>query len=129
MAYGNRRPVDENFMRNIEADPELGITSAQADKFRSEVVSVISGYMQENNTLDVPYTAYEPLARAIERFVCSKVAEATRILTYSNAVGEDDKRRLNSVKKRLIEDHGYDEYTADELLREAEETKDFLKEV
>jgi predicted Ser/Thr protein kinase len=129
MAYGNRRPIDENFMRNIEADPELGITSAQADKFRSEVVSVISGYMQEHKTLEVPYSAYEPLARAIERFVCSKMAEAVRILTYSNAVSDDDKRRLNSVKKRLIADHGYDEYTADELLREAEETKDFLKEV
>lgn len=129
MAYGTRRPIDENFMRSIEADPELGITSAQADKFRSEVVSVISGYMQEHKTLEVPYTAYEPLARAIERFVCAQVAQATRILTYSNAVSDDDKRKLNSVKERLIKDHGYDEYTADELLREAEETKDFLKEV
>jgi len=90
---------------------------------------VMSGYMQEHKTLDVPYTAYEPLARAIERFVCAMVASATRILTFSNAVSDEEKRKLNSVKRRLIEDHGYDEYTADELLREAEETKDFLKEV
>ncbi|MBX9673673.1 MAG: hypothetical protein K2X70_09540 [Candidatus Obscuribacterales bacterium] len=127
--YGTRRGPDENFMRQIEADPELNITSAQADKFRSEVIAEMSGYMQEHKTLDVPYTAYEPLARAIERFVCAMVASATRILTFSNAVSDEEKRKLNSVKRRLIEDHGYDEYTADELLREAEETKDFLKEV
>jgi serine protein kinase len=127
--FGTRRGPDENFMRKIEADPELNITSAQADKFRSEVIAVISGYMQEHNTLNVPYSAYEPLSRAIERYVCDMVATATRILTFSNAVSDEEKRKLNSVKEHLIKEHGYDEYTADELLREAEETKDFLKEI
>lgn len=124
-----RSGPDEDYMRRIESDPELNITSAQSREFRAEVASVISAYMQDNQTVKVPYTCYEPLQHAIERFVCEKVAETARVLFSGNARTEEDHENLNKIKKQLIEVHGFDAYTADELLREAEETKDFLKEI
>lgn len=119
---------DEDFMREIEADPELNITSAQSKSFRAEVASVVAAFMADNKVIDVPFTCYEPLQRAIERFVCKKVKDTARILNSQNAGSEEDKRKLAGVKERLIRDHGFDEYSAEEVLREAEETRDFLKE-
>lgn len=124
-----RSGPDEDFMRKIEADPELNITSAQAKTFRAEVASVVAAHMVDNQTIDVPYTCYEPLQKAIERFVCAKVKDTARILNSANAGTDEDRRKLVSVKERLIGEHGFDEYTADEVLKEAEETQDFLKEV
>jgi predicted Ser/Thr protein kinase len=124
-----RSGPDEDYMRRIEADPELNITSAQSREFRAEVASVVSAYMQDNQTTKVPYNCYEPLQHAIERFVCEKVAETARVLFSGSARTEEDHENLSKIKKELIEVHGFDEYTADELLREAEETKDFLKEI
>lgn len=124
-----RSGPDEDFMRRIESDPALNITSAQSKEFRAEVASVITAYMQDNQTVKVPYTCYEPLQHAVERFVCEKVAETARVLFSGNARTEEDHENLNKIKKQLIEVHGFDAYTADELLREAEETKDFLKEI
>lgn len=124
-----RSGPDEDFMRKIEADPELNITSAQAKSFRAEVASVVAAFMSDNQTVEVPYTCYEPLQRAIERFVCAKVKDTARILNSGNAGTEDERNKLASVKARLIADHGFDDHTADEVLKEAEETRDFLKEV
>ena len=124
-----RSGPDEDFMRKIEADPELNITSAQSKSFRAEVASVVAAFMTDNQTVDVPYTCYEPLQRAIERFVCAKVKDTARVLNSANAGTDEERRKLATVKQRLVSEHGFDEYTADEVLKEAEETRDFLKEV
>lgn len=124
-----RSGPDEDFMRKIESDPELNITSAQSKSFRAEVASVVAAFMTDNQTVDVPYTCYEPLQRAIERFVCAKVKDTARILNSANAGTDEERRKLSTVRDRLVSEHGFDEHTADEVLKEAEETKDFLKEV
>jgi serine protein kinase len=120
---------DEDFLRAVEADPDLNITSAQAKGFRSEVVSAINDWMTEHKQVNPPYTCYEPLRFAIERYVCDKVKATARIISSRNARSSDDNRKLKTAKERLQQTYGFCEHCADEVLKEAEETKDFLKEV
>jgi len=126
---GYGRGPDEDFMRAVEADPDLNITSAQAPKFRAEVSGAINAWMTENQKLDVPYTAYEPLANAVKRYVCGRVKDTARILSSTNSRSEEDKRKLQGAKERLVKHHGFCAHCADEVLKEAEETRDFLKEI
>jgi serine protein kinase len=125
--YG--RSPDEDFMRAIESDPDLNITSAQADKFRAEVVSAVQAYMDEHKTFDKPYTCYEPLKNAIERFVCGRVKDTARILSSTSVRNDEDNRKLQSALDRMVKDYGFCRHCAEQVLKEAEETRDFLKEV
>lgn len=120
---------DEDYLRAVESDPDLNITSAQAKTFRSEVVSAINDWMTEHKDVNPPYTCYEPLRYAIERWVCNKVKDTARIISSRNARSSDDNRKLKSARERLAQTYGFCEHCADEVLKEAEETKDFLKEV
>lgn len=120
---------DEDFLRAVESDPDLNITSAQAKNFRSEVVSAINDWMIEHKDVNPPYTCYEPLRFAIERYVCNKVKDTARIISSKNARSTDDNRKLKTARERLQHTYGFCEHCADEVLKEAEETKDFLKEV
>jgi hypothetical protein len=54
------------------------------------------------------------------------VQETARAFSTSSARSEEDKKKLSEVKRRLIEDFGFNDFSADELLREAEETKGFV---
>lgn len=125
--YG--RGPDEDFMRAIEADPDLNITSAQADKFRAEVMAAVTAYTMENKSTDLPYTFYEPLKNAIERYVSGRVKDTARILSSTSVRSDEDNRKLNAALERMVRDYGFSRGGAEEVLKEAEETRDFLKEV
>jgi len=85
--------------------------------------------MTDHKTVDVPYTAFEPLKNAIERYVSGRVKDTARILSSTSARSAEDNRKLESALDRLVKDYGYCRKCADEVLKEAEETRDFLKEV
>jgi serine protein kinase len=124
-----RSGPDEDFMRQIESDPDLNITSAQAAKFRAEVSGAVNAWMTEHREVNVPYTCFEPLKNAIERFVSGQAKNVARILSSSTSRSDEDNRKLKGVLDRLIRDHGFCGHCAEEVLKEAEETRDFLKEV
>jgi hypothetical protein len=53
---------------------------------------------------------------------------AASILAAQQAGNEEDKEKYATVKETLIKRYKFDEHSAEELLKEAEETADFLKD-
>ena len=51
-----------------------------------------------------------------------------RLFTSSNARTDEDRRKIGDAKDRLVKQYGFSEWSAEELLREAEENSDFLVE-
>lgn len=126
----SRGPVggDETFMREIETDPDWGVTSAEAPKFRAEILAAVNQYLTEQRNPNVPYTCHEAIKRCIERFVLKKVRAGARLFSTSNARTDEDRRKIGDAKDRLVHQYGFSAWSAEELLREAEENSDFLVE-
>jgi serine protein kinase len=126
---GVMKAPDEDYMRKVETFPELGITTSQAKDWRAEVASQYSDALLNSGGKLPGYKSYEPLARAIEASVCSNVKPyAASILAAQQAGNEEDKEKYATVKETLIKRYKFDEHSAEELLKEAEETADFLKD-
>lgn len=125
-----RGPVggDETFMREIETDPDWGVTLSEAPKFRAEVLAAVNQHLTEKRTANVPYNCHEAIRRCIERYVLKKVRSGARLFSSASARNDEDRRKISDAKERLIKQYGFSEWSAEELLREAEENSDFLVE-
>lgn len=123
-SYMNQADM-ERFLQEIERADTLQINSAQADKFRTNVLVAIRAYNEEHGTSEPPYTVHEGLKRCIEAYVLRQAKDFTGVVGMSS-LSEDEKKRLDGAKARLIKEHGYDEYTAEKLLIEVSLTRDFL---
>ena len=67
------------------------------------------------------------MQKCFERFVLKTVRNAARLFASSSARSDEDRRKLSAAKQRLVS-LGFTEWSAEELLREAEENADFLVE-
>ena len=123
-SYMNQADM-ERFLQEIERADSLQINSAQADKFRTNVLVAIRAYNEEHGTSEPPYTVHDGLKRCIEAYVLRQAKDFTGVIGMSS-LSEDEKKRLDGAKARLIKEHGYDEYTAEKLLVEVALTRDFL---
>jgi predicted Ser/Thr protein kinase len=119
---------DETFMREIETDPDWGVTLAEAPKFRAEILAAVNQHLTEKRTANVPYTCHQAVRRCIERYVLKKVRSGARLFSSASARNDEDRRKINDAKERLVKQYGFSEWSAEELLREAEENSDFLVE-
>lgn len=115
----------EAFLQEIERSDSMQINSAQSDKFRTNVLVAINVYNEEHGTSEPPYTVHDGLRRCIESYVLRQAKDITGVIGLSN-LSEEEKKRLDGAKARLIKEHGYDEYTAEKLLVEVAMTRDFL---
>jgi predicted Ser/Thr protein kinase len=118
---------DESFMREIESDPDWGVTSAEAPKFRAEIQAAVNQFITEHGAKLIPFTCHQAVQKCLERFVLKDVRKSARLFSSSSARSDEDRRKLSTAKIRLIE-AGFSEWSAEELLREAEENSDFLVE-
>lgn len=125
-----RGPVggDETFMREIEADSDWGVTLAEAPKFRAEVLAAVNQHLTARKSAAVPYTCHQSIRRCIERYVLSKVRTGARLFSSASARADEDCRKIAGARDRLVRQYGFSEWSAEELLREAEENADFLVE-
>ena len=115
----------EAFLQEIESADTVRINTAQAEKFRTNVMVAVQAYKDEHGVAQPPYTCHEGLKRCIESYVLRQGKDITGIVGLSSLTREE-KERLDGAKARLIEEHGYDEYTAEKLLVEVAMTRDFL---
>lgn len=115
----------EAFLQEIESADSIRINTAQADKFRTNVLVAVQAYKDEHGVAEPPYTCHEGLRRCIESYVLRQGKDIVGISGLSSLTREE-KDRLDGAKARLIEEHGYDEYTAEKLLVEVAMTRDFL---
>lgn len=104
--------ADENFMREIEE--QIGITGSAREGFRSDVTAYMFAKMRRGQK--VSYTSYEPLKEAIEMYMISSVKSMARIVTKSKTRDDDQKKKYNEMVKTLIDDYGYTEDSAEEVL-------------
>ena len=95
------------------------------DPIAHAVTIVVPAYNEEHGTSEPPYTVHEGLKRCIEAYVLRQAKDFTGVIGMSS-LSEDEKKRLDGAKARLIKEHGYDEYTAEKLLVEVAMTRDFL---
>lgn len=120
---------DQKFMREIESDPNWGVTDSEAPKFRAEIMIAINQWNREHRGAEsVPYKCHEPVRRCIERYVVNQLRSTARKLSLRSVRSDEDKRQLAEVVRRLIDDYGYCQHCANELLKEVEEKESFLIE-
>lgn len=116
----------EAFLQEVERADEFNVNSAQAPKFRQGVMAAINLYNEEHGTTEPPYTVHEGLKNCIESYVLRQAKDITGVVGITN-LSEEEQKKLDSAKARLIEEHGYCEYCAGKLLIEVALTRDFLK--
>jgi serine protein kinase len=103
---------DEKFMRSIEE--MIGITGSSREGFRTDVTAYMFAKMRRGEKVD--YTSYEPLKEAIENYLISSVKDMARIVTKSKTRDDDQKKKYNEMVQTLIDDYGYNEHSAAEVI-------------
>lgn len=112
---GEERNVDEKFMKSIEE--VIGITGSSRQGFRSDVTAYMFAKIRHGEKVD--YTSYEPLKEAIEAYLINSVKDMARIVTKSKSRDDDQKKKYSDMVGTLIEEYGYNEDSAEEILRYA----------
>ena len=112
---GEDREVDEKFMKSIEE--VIGITGSSRQGFRSDVTAYMFAKMRHGEKVD--YTSYEPLKEAIEAYLINSVKDMARIVTKSKSRDDEQRKKHGDMVNTLIEEYGYNEDSAEEILRYA----------
>ena len=103
---------DENFMRSIEE--QIGITGSSRDGFRSDVTAYMFAKMRRGEKVN--YSSYEPLKEAIESYLIGSVKDMARIVTKSKTRDDEQQKKYSDMVQTMIDEYGYDEYSAEEAL-------------
>ena len=106
------RDPDEKFMKAIEE--QIGIVGSSCDGFRSDVTAYMFAKMRRGEKID--YKSYGPLKEAIEAYLITSVKDIARIVTRSKSRDDDQKKKYSDMVGTLIEEYGYTEKSAEEIL-------------
>ena len=103
---------DEKFMSTIEES--IGIVGSSKEGFRSDVTAYMFAKVRRGESLD--YRSYEPLKEAIESYLINSVKDMARIVTKTKTRDDKQKKKYNEMIKTMIDDYGYTEDSAEEIL-------------
>jgi serine protein kinase len=106
------REPDESFMKAIEE--QIGIVGSAVDGFRSDVTAYMFSMMRRGEKIN--YKSYGPLCEAIEAYLITSVKDIARIVTKSKSRDEDQKKKLSEMVNTLINEYGYNEESAEEVM-------------
>ncbi len=106
------RAPDEKFMKSIEE--MIGVVGSARDGFRSDVTSYMFAKMRRGETIN--FRSYGPLKEAIEEYMIMSVKDIARIVTRSRSRDDDQKKKYSEMVETLIEEYGYNEASAEEIL-------------
>jgi serine protein kinase len=113
---GKEEEPNESLMRSIEE--KISIAVSMKDDFRREIMNYMGSMAARRKTFN--YNSNEQLYKALEK----KLFEDTKDSIKLSALAQDtatvvDKElleKINSLKQRLIDDFGYDEDSAQDVL-------------
>lgn len=113
---GKEEEPNEKLMRSIEE--KIGIATGMKDDFRREIMNYMGSMAARGKTFE--YSSNEQLYKALEK----KLFEDTKDSIKLSALAQDtatvvDKElldKINSLKKRLVADFGYDDDSAQDVL-------------
>ena len=109
------RKPDERFMTAIEE--QIGVTGSAREGFRSDVTAYMFAKMRRGEKVN--FKSYEPLKEAIESYLINSVRDISRIVTKSKTRDNDQQKKYNEMVSVMIEQYGYNEDSAEEILRYA----------
>jgi serine protein kinase len=106
------RPPDERFLRSVEE--KIKISDSGKHSFRQEVVrkAMVAYKSGEKFTLD----SHSRLHEAIEQYLFDERRDVLRLVTSAARPDEEAQQKISAVQERLINEYGYDEYSAKEAL-------------
>ncbi|GIN41300.1 PrkA family serine protein kinase [Heyndrickxia sp. FSL K6-6286] len=104
---------DEKLMRSIEE--QIGISENAKKAFREEILIRISAYARKGRRFD--YNSHDRLREAIQKKLFADLKDVVKITTSSKTPDEQQLKKINEVVARLIDEHGYNSTSANELLR------------
>lgn len=110
---GEEMNPDEKLMRSIEE--QIGISENAKRAFREEILIRISAFARKGKRFD--YNSHERLREAIQKKLFADLKDVVKITTSSKTPDESQLKKVNEVVARLIDEHGYNSSSANELLR------------
>ncbi|WP_019393989.1 PrkA family serine protein kinase [Priestia filamentosa] len=110
---GEEMSPDEKLMRSIEE--QIGISENAKKAFREEILIRISAYARKGKRFD--YNSHERLREAIQKKLFADLKDVVKITTSTKTPDEQQLKKINEVVARLIDEHGYNSTSANDLLR------------
>ncbi|WP_416515851.1 serine/threonine protein kinase PrkA [Bacillus velezensis] len=110
---GEEMNPDEKLMRSIEE--QIGISENAKKAFREEILIRISAYARKGKRFD--YNSHERLREAIQKKLFADLKDVVKITTSTKTPDEQQLKKVNEVVVRLIDEHGYNSTSANELLK------------
>ncbi|MEZ4705288.1 MAG: serine protein kinase [Bdellovibrionota bacterium] len=104
---------DERLMRSIEE--KIDIPESRKDDFRREIMNYIGALAVDNKSFD--YKTNERLHKALELKLFEDQKDTIKLTSLvSSVVDKDTQQKIDIVKQRLINNYGYDETSATDVL-------------
>lgn len=104
---------DEKFLQSIEE--QIGIKGSSKNNFRADISSYMFAKLRRGEVIN--WRTYGPLKEAIENKLVSSVRDISRIITKSKSRDTKQKKKFNAMVGTLIEDYGYNEDSAEEVIK------------
>ncbi len=106
------RVPDERFLRSVEE--KIKVSESGKQSFRQEVVrkAMVSFKAGEKFTLD----SHARLQEAIGQYLFEERRDVLRLVTSPTRPDEDVEQKITAVQERLVQEYGYDVYSAREAL-------------
>jgi len=104
---------DEKFLVSIEE--QIGIKGSAKDNFRADISSYMFAKLRRGEVID--WRAYGPLQEAIENKLVGSVKDISRIVTKSKSRDKRQQKKYTEMVKTLIKDYGYNEDSAEEVIK------------
>ena len=104
---------DEKFMASIEE--QIGIVGTAKENFRIDITSYMFSKLRRGEKVN--WKSYTPLKEAIENKLTSSVRDISRIVTKSKSRDKKQQVKYNEMVKTLIDEYGYNEDSAEEVIK------------
>ena len=104
---------DEKFLQSIEE--QIGIKGSAKNNFRADISSYMFSKLRRGEIID--WRSYGPLREAIESKLVASVKDISRIITKSKSRDVKQQKKFNSMAQTLMEDYGYNEDSAEEVIK------------
>ncbi|QAS51802.1 PrkA family serine protein kinase [Halobacillus litoralis] len=110
---GEELNPDERLMRSIEE--QIGVSENAKKAFREEILIRISAYARKGKKFD--YQSHERLREAIQKKLFADLKDVVKITTSTKTPDEQQLKKVNEVVATLVDEHGYNSSSANELLK------------
>jgi serine protein kinase len=110
---GQNEEPDERLMRSIE--DKIDISESRKEDFRREIMNYIGALAIEGKHFD--YQTNERLHKALEAKLFDDQKDTIKLSSLvSNVVDRETQQKIEVVKQRLIDNYGYNEESATDVL-------------